>query len=233
MDKIESNQSFLGKKKKPREIKCVECNETQFTVDKNKKICVNCGLEFILYENMEMGYKDIDHININKTYTYEKICHFKDTVMRFQSKQNKYIPDKVFDDLFDMLKNHGMYDCRKTKVSIKHIRDFLHELEYNKYYEDIQLIWSKITGNPTKDISHLEDMLYKDFKDLVSVFYNLYNNRKNFLNSQYVLKQLLRRYNYDVKDTDLIMLKTTARIKEHDEMYEKCCEILNWNFRPL
>jgi hypothetical protein len=233
MEKTETKISFMGKKKKPQEIRCLECNETEFTFDRNKKICVNCGLECVLYENMEMGYKDIDHININKTYTYEKICHFKDTVMRFQSKQNKYIPDKVFDDLFDMLKNHGMYECRKTKVSIKHVRDFLHELGYNKYYEDIQLIWSKITGNPTKDISHLEERLYKDFNDLVSVFYSLYNNRKNFLNSQYVLKQLLRRYHYEVKDTDLIMLKTTARIKEHDEMYEKCCEILNWNFRPL
>lgn len=233
METEEKKNSFFGKKKKSQEIKCKECKESNFIMDKNKKICTSCGLEDVLYENKEMGYKDIDHININKTYTYEKICHFKDTIMRFQSKQNKFIPDKVFSDLDEMLINHGLYEERKTKVTIKHVRDFLHELGYNKYYEDIQLIWSKITGNKTKDIGHLEEKLCKDFKDLVSVFYSIYNNRKNFLNSQYVLKQLLRRYNYEVKDSELIMLKTTARIKEHDEMYEKCCEVLNWNFKPL
>ena len=226
----------MGKNNKPKEDNCKECKEckgTNFISDRNKTICTNCGLESIIYENMEMGYKDIDHININKTYTYEKLCHFKDTVIRFQSKQNKYIPDKVFEDLNEMLKNHGLYEQRKIKITIQHIRDFLHELGYNKYYEDIQLIWSEITGNEKRDISNIEEALFKDFNSLVLVFYNLYNNRKNFLNSQYVLKQLLRRYNYELKDSELIMLKTTARIKEHDEMYEKCCENLNWNFKPL
>ena len=74
----EKKNSFFGKKKKSQETKCKECNDINFILDKNKKICTNCGLEDVLYENMEMGYKDIDHININKTYTYEKICHFKD-----------------------------------------------------------------------------------------------------------------------------------------------------------
>ena len=199
-----------------------------------------------MYTVDNIGFNQLQHINLNQKYKYEKICHFRDTVNQFQTKQNKYIPCKIFYDLEDMIEKHGLKNIDKdidkenrkelySKVTKKHIRDFLSETNNNKYYEDLQLFYCKITGKTPPDISHLEKKLYEDFENLVDAFLKISNhtNRKNFLNSQYVLKQLLRRYNYHVKDEDLSMLKTPARIREHDEIYEKCCDILNWNYQPL
>jgi hypothetical protein len=222
-----------------------ECgNDTDFIYKFNTyRICENCGLEtdYIICTVENSTYNDLQQINLNQRYTYEKICHFKDTVNQFQAKQNKHISDKVFQDLYDMINKHDLIvknttdnKIKYSKVTKQHIRDFLYETNNNKYYEDIQLLWCKITENEPPNITELEKSLFEDFEKLVNAFLSIPDtNRKNFLNSQYVLKQLLRRYNYFVKDTDLNMLKTPARLREHDEIYEKCCDILNWNFQPL
>lgn len=224
---------------------CSECgNTTDFIYKFNTyRICENCGLEsdYIVCTVENSTYSDLQQINLNQRYKYEKICHFKDTVNQFQAKQNKHIPQKIFDDLEYMISKHDLYVKGTTnrkdkyaKITRQHVRDFLHETGNNKYYEDIQLLWCKITDNQPPNISDLEKSLFEDFERLVDAFLSIPNtNRKNFLNSQYVLKQLLRRYNYHVRDNELSMLKTPARLREHDEIYEKCCEILNWNFQPL
>jgi ribosomal protein L37AE/L43A len=224
---------------------CELCNSRNFmTISDNTKICENCGLQInvYMYTVENVGFSQLQHINLNQKYKYEKSCHFKDTINQFQTIQNKFIPDKVFKDLDDMIEKYGLKNKQgKTiqeiysKVNKQHIRKFLNETGNNKYYEDLQLFFCKITGNKPPDISHLEKNLFEDFNKLVDAFLQIScnTNRKNFLNSQYVLKQLLRRYNYHVKDDDLCMLKTPARIREHDEIYEKCCEILNWNYQPL
>jgi len=242
------NQKYKNNNVDDNYYKCDICKGTNFAnFNDHSKICVDCGLEINIYMYTvdNIGFNQLQHINLNQKYKYEKICHFRDTVNQFQTKQNKFIPSKIFDDLEDMIEKHGLKnkdiddkDNRKeiySKVTKKHIRDFLSETNNNKYYEDLQLFYCKITGKTPPDISHLEKKLYEDFENLVDAFLKISNhtNRKNFLNSQYVLKQLLRRYNYHVKDEDLSMLKTPARIREHDEIYEKCCDILNWNYQPL
>ena len=247
------NQKYKNNNIDDNYYKCDICKGTNFAnFNDHSKICVDCGLEINIYMYTvdNIGFNQLQHINLNQKYKYEKICHFRDTVNQFQTKQNKFIPSKIFDDLEDMIEKHGLknkdVDQNKddkssnrkevySKVSKKHIRDFLSETNNNKYYEDLQLFYCKITGKIPPDISHLEKKLYEDFENLVDAFLKISNhtNRKNFLNSQYVLKQLLRRYNYHVKDEDLSMLKTPARIREHDEIYEKCCDLLNWNYQPL
>lgn len=224
---------------------CEYCKGTNFinSAD-NARICDDCGFQInvYMYTVENVGFNQLQHINLNQKYKYEKICHFKDTVNQFQTKQNKFIPEKIFTELEEMIEKHGLKinngKNRKeiySKITKQHIRKFLSETSNNKYYEDVQLFYCKLTDTTPPDISHLERNLYEDFELLVDAFLKISSNtnRKNFLNSQYVLKQLLRRYNYEVKDDDLNMLKTPNRIREHDEIYEKCCEILNWNFQAL
>jgi hypothetical protein len=105
--------------------------------------------------------------------------------------------------------------------------------KHNSYYEDIQLIYSKITGKPCPNISAYETILYKEFDELVEAFKKLNLKRTNFLNCHYVLKQLLKRQKYRVPDGDLPCLKTPNRLREHHSIYQKCCEILGWTFSPI
>jgi hypothetical protein len=173
-------------------------------------------------------------------YHYDKKCHFRDTINQYQGKQNKYIPSKLFDELNIILQKHGLLldsnnpNIKYSKVTKDHIRLFLNEIEYSKYYEDLQLIYYKLTSKPCPDINSIEKQLYEDFDRLVEAFLSLPNiDRKNFLNSHYVLRQLLLRRNIKVPENDLSILKTTSRMRDHDDIYEICCNILGWNFIPL
>lgn len=191
----------------------------------------------------KVQYDDIGRVNLNQKYKYERKCHFRDTLQQFQGIQNKQINEKVYKDLEEMIQRHSLLDTNYTdqrkfnRVTLQHIRIFLNECGYYQHYEDRQLIFTKLTGKPSPNISKYEKELYQDFDQLVQAFMQLpediKKNRKNFLNNQYVLTQLLKRRNIKVPEIELDYLKTPSRLREHDEIYGLCCEILKWNFTPL
>jgi hypothetical protein len=186
-------------------------------------------------------YTDLTRINFNQKYKYDKRQHFRDTINQYQGLQQKNIPQKVIDDVIIMIKNHGLFDASKTlaeeqfaRVTKEHVRMFLEESGHPKSYEDLQLIYHKITTKPCPNIQKYEAALYEDFEQLVEAFLSLPNiDRKNFLNTHYTLSQLLRRRGVVVPENDLNTLKTPARLRAHDDIYQACCMKLGWNFKPL
>jgi hypothetical protein len=190
-----------------------------------------------------MVYNDINRINFNIKFKYDKRLHFKETINQYQGLQHKHIPQEVYNDLLDMIDKHGLCDHTKidskekfAKLRKEHITMFLSESDHSIYYEDKQLIYSKITGHPCPNIQKLEKGLFSDFEQLVEVFLQLPDDkvdRKNFLNTHYVLRQLLRKRGVIVPEHDLNIIKTPARIRAHDDIYQLCCEKLGWNFEPL
>ena len=57
--------------------------------------------------------------------------------------------------------------------------------------------------------------------------------RKSFINSQYVLYQLLTRHRYPCNRDDFNLLKTIDRVHFHEEICKELFEKLGWNFTPL
>jgi hypothetical protein len=196
--------------------------------------CNNNDDESCLSNIKTMIYDDLSRINFAQKYKYDKKLHFKDIILQYQGLQTKNIPQKVYDDIDDMIKKHNLV---KENITKEHLRGFLIECGHNKYYEDLHLIYHKITAKPLPNIQKYEKKLYEDFDLLVDTFLKLdnlnKNNRKNFLSGHYVLKQLLKRHNYQVPEGDLNTLKTLSRTREHDEIYQRCCDILSWSFSPM
>jgi hypothetical protein len=218
------------KEAKKTKKKVTYCGCFDKTEDPNGNImCKNCGN---IYNDIEdnNNYNDYSRVNIVQRYHYEKKCHFRDTINQYQGKQNRYIPEKVYSDVKYMINMHGL---SLEKLTINHVNSFLKETGNFKYYEDKQLIYSNIVGKSKPDISKYEKGLYEDFDKLVTIFLKIKGKRKNFLNSHYVLRQLLLKQGVKIPDDHLNSLSTPARLKEHDEFYEKCCDILGWNFTPL
>lgn len=194
-------------------------------------------------EDYKVQYDDIGRVNLNQKYKYERKCHFRDTLQQFQALQNKQIGEKVYEDIEEMANKFSLLDTqyadkRKFKrITQDHIRAFLNELGYTDYYEDTQLIYTTLTGKTAPNISKYEKELYQDFDQLVNAYLQLpekvRKNRKNFLNNKYVLSQLLSRRGIKVPEADLNCLRTPSRLKEHDEIYSMCCDILEWKFSPL
>ena len=224
---------------------CIKKEENKITNQDNSSqiTCAECGTIYNINFSENNNFYDYSRINVNQKYHYEKKCHFRDTINQYQGKQNKYIPEEVYQNLEEMLEKHGLVSPltnsntdrlkRFNKVTKEHIRTFLTETGFQKYYEDLHLIYSKITGKPRTDISKFEKALYEDFDQLVKVYLSLKLKRKNFLNSHYVLRQLLLKHGVKVPADDLSCLKTQQRLQEHDDIYQRCCELLNWNFTPM
>ena len=120
------------------------------------------------------------------------------------------------------------------KVSKYHISIFLKEIGYAKHYEDLNLIYHVITDNKLHDISHLEDVLMEDFDKLSKLYDEEYIKtrkipRKNFINTQYVLYQLLKRHKYPCNKSDFSFLKTAERKEFHDDICTHLFKKLGWN----
>ncbi len=223
--------------------KCEICNTDNFIDLDGFNVCVNCGNEIEIPASLS-SYKDSDRVNVGSKYTYDKRSHFRDCINQFQGKQNSSVSDEVYKDLEREFKAHGLLidsDKKHTKfknITKDHILLFLKETGHSKNYEDAILIHYNLTGVKPPDISHLEKNITDDFNEMVKVYerkfkYDKNNSRKNFINNQYVLYQLLVKYNYKCNPNDLNLLKTIERKNFHDDI---CCKIfkeLGWNFKSL
>ena len=232
---------------KSKQVACNNCpNKKLFDiVDNSIYICLLCGAqqEILLHTST---YKDIDRINISAKYTYDRKVHFRDCINQYQGKQNSSIDPQVYIKLTDQFNKHHLLigdkntvkEIRFKNITKEHIHLFLKELEYTKHYENVNLIHYQMTGKKPDDISYLEDRLLDDFDSLTELYDKKFKNkpgfdRKNFINTQYVLYQLLVRYRHTCKKEDFTILKTVDRKSFHDDVAKICFEELGWNHTPL
>ena len=232
----------LGGKKQQ---KCHSCNTDNMRIvsHDNNFVCEQCGYIYDSVTN-DVSFKDMDRINISNKYQYDRRTHFKDCINQFQGKQNATIDPQVYKDLAEQFRLHHLIpdnheDLPKEtafeKITKEHVMLFLKETDHTKHYEDVVLIHHQLTGKQPPDISHLENRLLQDFDELTTLYDKLYKNneRKNFINTQYVLFQLLKRHRFKCVKEDFNILKTIDRKYFHDTIMQELFEILGWNINPL
>jgi hypothetical protein len=183
---------------------------------------------------------------MSSKYSYERKIHFKDCINQFQGKQNSTIDDSVYKSLEEQLELHGLLvgdkntpkKIRFQNVTKEQILLFLKENSHSKHYEDVVLIYHKMTGKKVDNISHLENKLIEDFDKISNLYDKKFKftgkiDRKSFINTQYILFQLLRRHKYPCKKEDFNMLKTLDRKSFHDDIVRELFETLGFNFTPI
>ena len=228
--------------KNKEKIICKNCNNKKDfeIIDNSIYICNVCYNQQLIQYNS--SYSDVLRINISSKYMYDRKVHFRDCIKQYQGKQNCNISTKIYTDLFTQFNNHHLIlkneinDKDKFKnITKNHILVFLKELSYSNQYENVHLIHYNLTGIKPDDISHLEGILLDDFDVLTELYDNKFKdiNRKNFINTQYVLYQLLLRHKHSCKKEDFIILKTIDRKYFHDEICKSLFEHLGWNFSPF
>lgn len=224
---------------------CEYCKGKNLVYSDNVLICLLCGYEFDVGNN-PLSYKDISRTNILQKYTYERRSHFRDCINQFQGKQNCKIPPEVYTDLEEQFRKHNLLvgdsstpkEERFSKVKKEHVMLFLRELKYDKQYENINFIYSQMTGAKCYDISHLEEQLMSDFDTLVNLYIKKFKYekkiaRKSFMNINYVFYQLLNKNKYHCKKEEFNILKTIDRKTFHDDVFKELFEELGWNHVPF
>jgi hypothetical protein len=223
------------------DVKCFNChrNLEYEILEDSTFICSNCSSEqgsSIIVSS----FSDAERVNISSKYSYDRKTHFRECVSQYHGKQNVIIPAKVYTDLDKSFLFHGLVDGtvatprfkRYTRVSKKVVLMFLKELGYSKHYENLNLIHSVVTDSKLDDISHLMDLILDDFDALSELYDRKFTHvsRKNFINTQYVLFQLLRKHGHDCDKEDFTNLKTVDRKFFHEEIIKKLFQDLGWNY---
>jgi hypothetical protein len=218
------------------------CDGTDFKQLNETMVCDKCSRVHSSPVSTT-SYADIDRINVSSRYLYDRKVHFRDCVLQFQGRQNVTIDKSVYDALeceFD--KHHLLVGDKNTpshirfsKIKKEHILMFLKELRLSKHYENVQLIHFNLTGQSPPDISHLEGALLSDFEQLTALYDELYRNdtRKNFINTQYTLFQLLKRHKHPCTASDFSIIKTSERRDWHHRVCKNLFSKLNWNFTSV
>lgn len=236
--------SYLPVKKEvKKEAKpvCENCGGKDFTDENALYICVDCGVHQHMAQ-FSSSYKDVDRVNITSKYTYDRKVHFRDCINQYQGKQNCTIDNKIYESLETTFKNYGLLvesDDRLVKfgnITKKHVLMFLKELGFAKHYENVNLIYYTISGKKPDDISHLEEKLLSDFDLLVETYDKNFKkdvDRVNFISTQFVLYQLLRKYKHPCKKEDFVILKTMDRQSFHDDICSQLFSMLGWSYNSI
>lgn len=228
---------------------CINCGN--FDVDNfdydeyNRRICLEC---FSQFSDIETGLtpNDYSRINTMSKFNYNRILHFQDCIRQYQGKQNCRVAEKIYKDLEQKFKAYRILidntnpQIRYSKVTRNHIVVFLKELKHIKHYENVNLIYFTLTNKRFDDITYLEEHLMDDFKKLIVLYDSLHGkdmpaqlNRKNFMNIQYLLFQLLKRHGHKCKIENFTIIKTIDRKLFHDNICKNLFNILNWKFTPI
>ena len=77
----------------------------------------------------------------------------------------------------------------------------------------------------------IEDKIVRMFKQIDRIYDAVsHDGRKSFLNYYYIIFKLLEL----MKETDLLptvpLIRTIARIRQHDKIWKRICEELGWTF---
>jgi len=238
-------KDYSSVEKKEKIKKCKNCKSKDFIYnnDQNAEICTTCGIQEEK-EHALIQHKDSGRINISNKYSYERRVHFKDCINQWQGKQNSTIDPKIYEDLEKELEAHNLLNKSTNKkikferVTKEHILFFLKETGHSKHYEDVILIYHKLTGKEIDDISHLEDDLMEDFDKVSEAYDKLFKfsgkvDRKSFINTHFVFYQLLRKYKHPCDKKQFNMLKTLDRKSFHDSILQTIFTHLGWNFQSL
>jgi len=234
----------------PKQIQfCKRCHSSmdQFHIFENHLVCSCCGLVLNALHSTS-SYKDMERINISSKYLYDRRIHFRNSISQFQGKQNAKIDAEIYNKIIEQLYIHGLipdnYEDLPKEVAFQEVTKeqillFMKENHFTKHYDDLTLIHHQLTGKPAPDISHLEVQLLNDFDILVEMYDKKFKKkqgkmeRKNFINTQYVLYILLRRHKYPCRKEEFNMLKTIDRQHWHDIVCSELFSEIGWSFNAV
>jgi len=189
-------------------------------------VCVACGC--IANETFGMG----DAARFpprHSTSNYKRIHHWHERVSQLMLAESA-IPDDQFLQIAECF-----LDGSHTVINKDAIRGVLRSLNMQLYIEKWLQIIHRITGiEPPKPGAQLLIMLDASFTDLQRPFaQSKLEKRKNFLNYNYVFSRLLQRLGCTQFSMFFPLIKSKAKLKALDQMWESMAKSIGWEVTPL
>ena len=209
---------------------CEKCNIAREELsEEGMLVCPTCGSqEYMLVVSDFPSFRDPPKERNN--YAYKKINHLNEILNQFQAKESTIIPDEVMNEVILEIKKRRIQNVAElTEIAM---REILKKLNRSKYYEHSTHILSRLNGNPPPTITpEIEEKIRAMFQEIQAPFL-LYcpNDRTNFLSYSYILYKFFELLELDDYKVYFPLLKSRDRLIAHDQIWEKICEYLHWEF---
>lgn len=210
---------------------CMQCG-TQLKLMPRKSImvCDRCGYSepYIDTTINALPYKS----NVEITnFSYKKINHFNEWLLQVQGKEGVSVPSSVMDRVRTQL---VMWDICPETISTHRMRDVLKELKLSKMYHHVAQITAQISGTPPPKLSvEVEEKCRLMFVAIQEPFeIHCPPERKNFLSYPYCLFKFLELLGQTESLHSFILLKGKDKLMKQDQIFQKICYTLNWEFIP-
>lgn len=202
---------------------CKECKiEKILDSGESTYVCPMCGEseEIILDEDRQI-----------KEYSpYKRINHFKEWINQFQAKETTEIPENIFIEIIDEINKNRIKDL--ANLDRDKMKSILKKLGYNNLYEHIPYIINKLSGLEPPTINRHIEMKFIDMFSKIQEPWEKFKptGRKNFLSYSYVLHKFCQLLELDHLLTSFPLLKSIKNLKEQEQVWEKICKSLKWEF---
>ena len=219
------------KKFKPKFCSNTECkSEMTLHLSDGYLICTECGFcEEVILDSDKPNYKE--PVPDATAYSYKRINHFNEWLAQFQAKESTDIPDEIYDKILFEMKKQRLLD---KFITPKKMRAILKKLGYNKYYEHVQHIINKVSGNPppkmTREVEEKFRQMFKACQQPFTIFCP--KDRKNFLSYSYTLHKFCQLLELNDFLPRFPLLISQDKLKEKDRIWKKICEYLQWEYIP-
>jgi predicted RNA-binding Zn-ribbon protein involved in translation (DUF1610 family) len=202
---------------------CIDCNvEKILDVSESAYICPCCGDSETIILDEDRQIKDYS--------PYRRLNHFREWLNQFQAKQSPDIPEQVFIDIVKELNKNRINDLSTlNKLSMKNI---LKKLDYNIYYEHVAYIINKLNNLPPPKITRDMEKVFISMFVKIQEPWLIYkqSGRKNFLSYSYVLHKFCELLELDHLLECFPLHKDPDKIMENDQIWEKICKYLKWEY---
>ena len=209
---------------------CDKCNVAREELsEEGILVCPTCGSqEYMLIVSDLPSFRDPPKERNN--YAYKKINHLNEILNQFQAKESTIIPEEVINEVVLEIKKRRIQNVAElTEIAM---REILKKLNRSKYYEHATHILSRLNDNPPPTITpEIEEKIRAMFQEIQAPFL-LYcpNDRTNFLSYSYILYKFFELLELDEYKIYFPLLKSRDRLIAHDQIWEKICSYLHWEF---
>jgi len=209
---------------------CTDCNTTREEItSEGILVCPKCGSEeYALVVSDFPSFRDPPKERNN--YAYKKQNHLNEILNQFQAKESTEIPEDVMSEVICEIRKRRIDNI--ALLTEQNIREILKKLNRNRYYEHAAHILSRLNGNPPPTITpEIEDKIRAMFQE-VQAPYLLYcpDERRNFLSYSYIIYKFLELLELDEYKVHFQLLKSRDRLIQHDTIWKKICDYLQWEF---
>lgn len=211
------NINYISNVKKSKNDLC--CGQEMILSNESFFACSLCGKVDQLHID---GYtfKQMQENPLTNKFVYKRINYFNDWLKQIQASETSDIPKDLVERVSNELNKRNIRDLSKIKPYL--IKEILKVLKEPTYYENINLIISKLTDKPALVIpEEIIQKLKNMFSGIQAPYEELKGPRTNFFSYPYILYKFCELLNLKEYLKTLQLLKSRDKILQHDILWKK------------